>query len=221
MVIPVTGTIPDSTLSPFQVRQKFSSQSMAGLGDTCMEYDFDTGDCVSWDTSGSFGFPAPSPITLGTGPMPLQPNGDPWPFDTSISTTKPSLISTYTDSGGDLVGVLSDGSTYTIHASSGQVTKGGGGTPVQGTITSAQASVWPSFINALAKAGVQIGTVAMLQPGQSLLPNGTIVGTGQSLIGAGGAGINVPSLTSLFSNPMLLIGGFSVLALLVLAGGRR
>ena len=32
MVVPVTGTIPDSTLSPFQVRQKFAG--LHGLGDT-------------------------------------------------------------------------------------------------------------------------------------------------------------------------------------------
>lgn len=222
MVVPVSGHVPDSTLSPFQVRQKFSSQSLAGLGDWCSDtggtcdYTDDSGNCASCTPGYN---PPATPIDFATSPTYKQPDGTPWPFDTTISSTKPTLVSTYTDAGGDLVGVLSDGSTYTIQPG-GNVVKGGGGTPAQHTVTSQQASAWPAFINALSKAGVQLGTVAMLQPGQTLLPNGTILGSGQSLVGPGGSGIN-SSFASILQNPMLLIGGFGILALLVLSGGRR
>lgn len=224
MVVPVTGKIPDSTLTPFQVRQKFSPQSLAGLGDDCSDgggicqggYDED-GNCTYCDYS--LASAPPTPIDFATNPTYKQPDGSPWPFDPSIASAKPTLVSTYTDAGGDLVGVLSDGSTYTIQPG-GNVVKGGGGTPAQHTVTSQQASAWPAFINALSKAGVQLGTVAMLQPGQTLLPNGTILGSGQSLVGPRGTGIN-SSVSSILQNPVLLIGGFGILALLVLSGGRR
>ena len=64
---------------------------------------------------------------------------------------------------------------------------------------------------------MKLGTVAMLQPGQTMLANGTVVGMNQSLLGSS---VNA-SFAAILSNPVLLIGGFGILALLAFSGGRR
>jgi hypothetical protein len=123
------------------------------------------------------------------------------------------------DQYGNIYTVFSNG-TYTYVSPTGQVLSGVGSPPAatgNATVTAAQANVWGSLITALTGAGVRLGTVAMLQPGQSLTPNGTIVGSNQSLIGGN---IN-SSFASILSNPVLIIGGLGILALAVFAGGRR
>lgn len=231
MVVPVTGHVPDSTLSPYQVRQKFASQSVAGLGDldcgdgTCLSPNGD-GTCAYCDYSNLPTSTAP-PIDFSSSPTYKQPDGSPWPFDSAGITpaTAPniSVVSARGDAYGNIYTVFSNG-TYTYVDPTGKVLSGVGAPPAAGsgntTVTAAQANTWASLIGALAGAGVKLGTVAMLQPGQSLLPNGTILGSGQALVGAGGSGIN-SSFASILQNPMLLIGGFGILALLVLSGGRR
>lgn len=231
MVVSVTGTVPDSTLTPRQVQQKFSPQTLAGLrGLGCDNYDFDSGACLddgstTIDTWDPYGAP---PVDFGALPYANQPDGSCWPFDPSCAGGTPVTHGAtinggpYLDIEGNIVTTYSDG-TFSQISPSGKVTSGKsvvGTIPSAtqgGSITQAQASAWPQMINALASAGVKLGTVAMLQPGQTLLPNGTVVGTGQSVFGTS---VN-SSLSSIFSNPMLLIGGFGVLALALLAGGGR
>ncbi len=215
MVVPVIPSLPDSTLSPHQVNQKFHSSAMAGLG--CFWNTDNAGDefyDCSDDTPGS------APINWGS--TATQPDGTLWPFDPALKTTQPSLDHMYYDGGGDLVAVLSDGSTYTVQPG-GHVAQGGGGTPSYGTVTQKQSSAWPALIQSLVNAGVRVGTVANLPAGASLTPNGTIVGSGQSLIAPGVITGNslTSALSALTNSPMLMIGGFGILALLLFSGGRR
>lgn len=218
MVVPVSGHIPDSTLSPFQVRQKFASQSLAGLGcDASCDFDA-TGNCSD---CGDGGITTGTTTTIGTDGgfygtfTPPAPN----PSGSLYGTT---VTDTYMSAGGNIITVFSDGTFRMVGSTTGAVSMGQGTLPpaAQGTVSAAQASAWPSIINALSRAGVQLGSVAMLQPGQTLLPNGTILGSGQSLIGRGGTGINA-TMASFLNNPVLLIGGFGLIALLALSGGRR
>ena len=227
MVVPVTGTIPDSTLSPFQVRQKFAS--LHGLGDsfcgtgTCTDYDTDetgTAYCLNCD----FTTIPPNATTgaLGTG---TQPDGTCWPFDPSCASSGGAISSgssatgTYMSQGGNIITTFSDGTFTMMSPSTGSVSTGHGTPPAaqQGTVTQAQANAWPQMISALTQAGVKLGTVAMLQPGQTMLANGTVVGMNQSLLGSS---VNA-SFAAILSNPVLLIGGFGILALLAFSGGRR
>lgn len=224
MVVPVTGTIPDSTLSPAQVRAKFSSHSLAGLGDAwclsgdctvpIMGVDPDTGDPIQTGCGG-----CPSGDTSGTGSYDSSYSGTFSSAGIGSGGSGVSVVSSSVDASGNVYMALSNGK-YVYVSPSGQVLAGNGSpTGVGGTITNAQAQIWGSLITNLTKAGVQLGTVAMLQPGQSLLPNGTIAGSGQQVI-SGGTSINLASLTSLFTSPVFLIGGFGLIALLALSGRR-
>lgn len=232
MVVSVSGTVPDSTLTPRQVRQKFSPQTLAGLGDCSYDSQTDTysGDCgdgnsTTIDNTGGFYGTFNPPVTFG-GSTSTQPDGTCWPFDPSCGGGTPVVQGAtvnggpYVDVLGNIVTTYSDG-TFSQISPSGKVTSGRSSSSMpssgSGAITPAQASAWPAMINALASAGVKLGTVAMLKPGQTLLPNGTVVGTGQSVFGTS---VN-SSFASILSNPMLLIGGFGVLALALLAGGGR
>ncbi len=209
MVVPVIPSLPDSTLSPHQVNQKFHSSAMAGLG-WCDFSEYGDFTCT------------PDTTTIDWGPTATQPDGTPWAFSPDYKTTQPSLDHMYYDGGGDLVAVLSDGSTYTVQPG-GHVSAGGGGSPSYGTVTQKQASAWPSLVQGLINAGVRVGTVANLPAGASLTPNGTIVGSGQSLIAPGVITGNTltSALSALTNSPMLMIGGFGILALLLFSGGRR
>ncbi len=231
MVVPVTGTIPDSTLSPFQVRQKFQSHSLSGLGDAACGDGFncisigDAGTCDACEPDPNY---LPPPINFGSDPTYKQPDGTCWPFDPSCPSTGGSVshgataTGSYMSQGGNIIVTYSDGTFTMTSPDTGSVSTGHGTPPpgAAGTVTATQATSWNAMISALTRAGVQLGTVAMLQPGQSLTANGTIVGSGQSLIGPRGTGINA-SFSSILQNPMVLIGGFGILALLVLSGGRR
>lgn len=223
MVVPVHSTIPDSTLSPGQVRQKFAS--LHGLGDACSDAG---GSCTSYDEMGDCFICDYSSVT--TLQIPGQgltaPFGSGFTPPSDYSSGNVQVVREYVDASGDVVLVLSDGSYHTI-LQSGSTHSSASGTPPpprssgSSTVSAGQAGAWGALINSLSQAGVRLGTVAMLQPGQSLMPNGTIVGTNQSLIGPSGTGINIPSLSTLFSNPVFLIGGFGLIALIALSGGRR
>jgi len=194
-----------------------------GLGDaycsdgySCSELS-DSGTCLGCFPDGTGG----NTTTIDTY-TPIGTAGE-GSYAPSIPTGGSSVSSTgsYMSQGGNLIVTYSDGTFTMISPSTGSVSKGSGTPPPAqaGTVTPAQASVWPSLINALAGAGVRLGTVALLPAGASLTPNGTIVGSGQSLIGQGQS-IN-SSFAAILTNPMVLIGGFGILALLVLSGGRR
>jgi hypothetical protein len=122
--------------------------------------------------------------------------------------------------GGNIITTYSDGSFTMVSPSTGSVSKGQGTPPpaAQGTVTAAQANAWPSIVASLASAGVKLGTVAMLQPGQTLLPNGTILGSGQSLIGGNITSSN-QQFAAILTNPMFLAAGAAII-LLALAEGR-
>ena len=237
MVVPVTGTIPDSTLSPAQVRAKFSSQSLSGLGDAwctdpsvctapIMGTDPDTGDPIQTGCGGcSTDYTSPgSGTTLPTcgdafGTYACPTSGSPITLPSTPSSGS-SITNTYMSAGGNQIITYSDG-TWSLIGVTGVVTNGSGSPPAaaQGTISTAQANAWPSVINALAQAGVKLGTIALLPAGATLLPNGTIVGSGQRVV-TPGLSLNLGSLSSILTNPVVLIGGFGLIALLALSGRR-
>lgn len=212
MVVPVTSSIPDSTLTPSQVNHKF--QSLQGLG-VCDWVDEDL-ICTPDTTTSSTPF----------GPT-FQPDGSCYAFDpfcnSAPSSQAPTVTGSYMTSGGNIVVMMSDGTQQMLHPDGSHGPTSGTYAPMGGTVTPAQSTGWAQLIQGLVNAGVRVGTVASLPPGASLLPNGTIVGTGQNLIAPGV--ISSSSLTSALSaltnSPMLMIGGFGLLAILLLSGGRR
>jgi len=232
MTVPVSGRVPDSTLSPFQVRQKFSSRSMAGLGEFCLEYA-DDGSCnysipditdstTTIDSSGGFFGTVDPALFSGAGGCGSDPN------ELCLSgAVSPTISSTWVDSNGAIWANLSNGIQYQI-SSGGTVSKGSGVTPSLAsgttTVTPAQANSWAAVISQLINAGVRLGTVAELPPGSSLMPNGVIVGRNQTLVTPTST-ITGSSITATFANmlksPMFLIGGFGILAVALLAGGGR
>jgi hypothetical protein len=125
--------------------------------------------------------------------------------------------------GGNLITTYSDGTFTMVSPSTGSVVTGHGTPPAAASggiaVTQAQASAWPALISSLTAAGVKLGTVAMLQPGQTLLPNGTVLGTGQSLVGPAGS-INA-QLAGIYTNPLFLAGAGGILLLALVVGGRR
>ncbi len=225
MTVPVHSTVPDSTLSPFQVRQKFAPQSLRGLGeDFCIDYA-DDGSCnysvpidnstTTINTSGGYyGAPFDPSLFAGAGtPSPTSNDG----LVTVVGTT--------TDGAGNVIAILSNGTSYVV-SPSGSVSKTNSSIPMgsnSATVTRAQSNAWASVVTQLINAGVKLGTVANLPPGTSLLPNGTILGSGQSLVRPGVITSN--SLTSginaVLQNPLFLVGTFGVVMLAIFAGGRR
>ena len=203
--------------------------SMSGLGDQwcqdpsyCVGPIYDDSDppnqvgCDSCSTPGSTTTtPTPGSV-IASSPTLTQPDGTPWPFAPGTSSSV-SATGSYMSAGGNIITTYSDGSYTMVSPSTGAMTKGTGSPPSasQGTVTSAQASAWPSIVASLAAAGVKLGTVAMLQPGQTLLPNGTILGSGQSLIGGNITSSN-QQFAAILTNPMFLVaaGGVLLLALL-------
>lgn len=223
MTVPVPSTMPNATLSPFQVRQKFSSRALKGLGE-----DF----CIDYADDGSCNYSVP----IGSNTTTIQTGGGYYgaPFDPTMFSGAGSggeglvtVTGTTVDAAGNIIAILSNGMTYVV-GPSGSVSQSTSNIPIQTasgstTVTHAQANAWAGVITSLINAGVKLGTVNSLPPGASLLPNGTIVGSGQSLVAPGVITSN--SLTSginaLLQNPMFLIGGFGILAIALLAGGGR
>lgn len=203
MNLPVRSTLPLNTLSPMALRHKFRVShpgGFAGLGDACIQYDeFD--NCIQWDTS----------IPQDYGSTPIQQTATNW------ATSNGGVL--VPDGSGDVL-LPAAGGGYIEISPSGMMTHVAGMPPTPGagastSITAAQAQAYASIIGSLTNAGVRIAAITSLSPGQTLLPNGTIVGAGQTI---GPGGVN-PSFASLLSSPMLLIAGFVVL-LIAAEGGR-
>lgn len=226
MVVPVK-----SSMAGIGVIIPTASTSMSGLGDVYCSDGYscgsfaDDGTCDScipdsiFSGSPSTGStPTPGSI-LATAPSATQPDGTPWPFAPGAGSSV-SATGSYMSQGGNIITTYSDGSFTMVSPSTGSVSKGQGTPPpaAQGTVTAAQANAWPSIVASLASAGVKLGTVAMLQPGQTLLPNGTILGSGQSLIGGNITSSN-QQFAAILTNPMFLAAGAAII-LLALAEGR-
>lgn len=235
MVVPVK-----SSMAGIGVFVPTVSTNLSGIGDlycgdgySCAAFD-ENGDCSTClpDSSGPGGssttlnYPGLTPGTTPTpgsilisAPSATQPDGTPWPFAAGAGSSV-SATGSYMSQGGNIITTYSDGSFTMVSPSTGSVSKGQGTPPpaAQGTVTQAQASAWPSIVASLAAAGVKLGTVAQLQPGQTLLPNGTILGSGQSLIGGNITSSN-QQFAAILTNPMFLIAGAAVI-LLALAEGR-
>ena len=82
-------------------------------------------------------------------------------------------------------------------------------------------AAWAAFATAMTKAGVQLATIATIQPGTAILPNGTIVSVpaGQSLQSTfGNLFSNMGAAGSYMPMIMLAVAGVLVFSMI---GGRR
>jgi hypothetical protein len=236
MTVPVHTTIPDSTLTPEAARRKISASGVRGLGEFCIEWADDgvrgLGEfCIEWADDGSCSYALDD--DWGTTTSIPNTGGYYGTFDPSIfasstpatgGAAEVTLLGTRVDSGGDLVAILSNGTEYSVQYNGSVVRGSSGGTATGNTTVSRQQSTaWGQLLQSLTSLGVRLGTVALLPPGSSLTPNGTIVGSGQSLVRPGVITSN--SLTSginaMLQNPMFLIAGFGLIAVIALSGGRR
>lgn len=219
MVIPTLSRMAGlEAIIPVNIR-------LAGLGDTCVDWNED-GTCANsipdasssttiTNTGGFFGtFTPPS----GADSNPIYT-----PANQPTNPSSPSVTQVYQTQYGEVVTVMSDGTWRGTSPDGTGATVYGTGTPPAAAsspppITAAQANVWGTLINSLASAGVRIGTVAMLKPGQTLLPNGTILGSGQAIVSPYG-NVN-SSFASILTSPMFLVGVGAILLLAIAEGGR-
>ena len=192
---------------------------LSGLG--CLVYAEDGVTCLVDDSGGSTGGDTGAtcgPLASGYVPCGGGGGGDPLPDLTTFNSAATWASGSsgqgsgmvIPDGSGDIF--LPDGkgggteispSGMTYHWSTLPPSLGGSGSSAT-TITSSQAQAYASIINSLANAGVRIAAITSLPAGASLLPNGTIVGAGQTY-NPGSGGIN-PTLGSLLSSPVLLLG---------------
>lgn len=200
MNVPVRSTLPLNTLSPMALAHKFRYHhpgGFAGLGD-CLVYD-ETGACVLDDGSGGGG-----PITGGTCPGAPGCPGYVSPIDNSFQIWAESGNGMYMDANGNII-LPSPSGGYTSISPSGQAQTSAASPPSasQGGITPQQAQMYASIISSLTNAGARIAAITNLPAGATLLPNGTIVGAGQSF---SSGGVNA-TLAALFKSPVLLVVG--------------
>lgn len=181
----------------------------SGLGD-CIEWDPDTGDCIASDGSTPTGDSGPG----GSYNCPGSPGCPEYTIGSDPTVTGWAGSGVLVpDGSGDVLLPDPSGHGYIEISPSGITTHVNGLPPTPGSgtatsITPSQAQAYASIINSLAQAGVRIAAITSLPAGASLLPNGTIVGAGQT-IGPGGQ-IN-PTLGSLLSSPVLLLGGAALI----------
>lgn len=217
MTVPVTGTTPNPQ-NTIRLRPR-----LQGLGE-CLEYDND-GNCV-WDDSEGSTDPTGTYTTVF--PPPIAPVPTPSLNSSTLNPTGSgaSITSGYMGQSGAVILMTSDGGWIQINPDGSQAVVGPGHqvpASTGGTVTPQQASAWPSIVNAIANAGVRIATVSMLPAGASLTPNGTIVGRGQSLVAPGTitSSTITATISSMLSNPMVVVGIFGLFALAIYSGGRR
>ena len=166
-----------------------------------------------WLTGGGLGDDTTDPTstdTSSTDTSTLPPMGP-----TVIPGTDPTSTSVSLDSVASTIGVdpsLLD-SSASYNSSTGLVTQTVNGQ--QAYVAPSQSSAaWAAFSTAMVKAGVQLATIATIQPGTAILPNGTIVSVpaGQSLSSTFGnlfSGVN--------SSNVMMIGGLAIGALVLLS----
>ena len=133
-----------------------------------------------------------------------------------IDTSSTSLDSLATSIGVD-PSLLNQGTSY--NSSTGLVTTNVNGQSAL-VAPSQSSAAWANFATAMTKAGVQLATLATIQPGTAILPNGTIVSVpqGQSLYGTFG---NLFSGIGGSPDIMMIAGvGIGVIVLISLLKGK-
>lgn len=213
MNVYVPSSLPRNTLPPMALQHKFreARARMAGLGeyvctvDESGDYCYDDGTGAG-DVSGGMcpgtpgcpGYVAPSDWTT---------------YGVPVSSSGSTSWDPYISSSGDLILRNSSGGGYTTISPSGarQVGYGAAPAPSSGQVTNSQSLAYAQLIASLATAGVRIAAATNLPPGATILPNGTIVGSGQSFTSGG---VNA-ALTNIFANPLLILAAAAVMALAV------
>jgi hypothetical protein len=206
MLTPVAATLPESTLSPSQILQKFSSQSLAGLGrgpfpfgfaglgdcGTCDDFD-DDGNCLEYDTSGctsTGGTITPPPTTVVSSGATSTPTTTISNGSTSSSLCDPSSSSYNPTLCSQLQGPAASSSSSGVSSSA---------------LTSAQ-------IAQLAALGItnaaKVATISQLPAGYSIGANGAIIAPQTSLL-SGSSGM------------LLLLLAAGALVLVMAEGGKK
>lgn len=194
MIMPSFTTLPESMLDGSGIAAKFGSQSLAGLrglGCGCSEID-DSGNCLDPDPCTSTFDNSTSDCAYGgtypyCNPAPstgLSPAGS---GTTSPTSTVPAFCA-------------SVGETYNPSTDLCNV--------------AASSSLTPAQLQAIISGATKVGTVAAAgATGATVLPNGTVIGTG------GSSAALSSSIASAFTSlmPILLIG---VVAVVILKGAK-
>lgn len=171
-------------------------QSLRGLGCDCSETDPDTGDCLDPDPCVTVSTPVTTPTTGGsTMVCPGDPGCPGTPAPSSGQGSSPAIQ-------------CADGSYVAPGYSCPATAANPQGLTAAGLTQAQQAALSSQII----KSGTTLATLLAIQPGQAVLPNGTIVSTG-----TGSGAVNpLASLTSTSSGTMLLFGLVAVGAILLM-----
>ena len=224
MHVQVPSILPDSRLNPRQVLQKFSPQSLAGLGrgpfpgfsglgqcGGCAEYD-DDGNCITLEpdcgTTDTGTTTLPLPIACANG-LVLNPDGSGTCIaPTTTTTVAPGVTPGTTTVSGSTTSSLCGSSNPSDQALCSLLNTGTGSavnTPASTGLTNAQIA---SIASQLASGASQAAILSQLPAGYSI-KNGAIIPPSTSLI----AGV---------SNTTLLMGaGIAVFALILISSGKR
>ena len=234
MIMPAYTTLPESMLAPSQIADKFNVQTFAGLGALgcdCSQTD-DGGDCLDPDpcstgstdtgtgptatcdpltgacTSNSTGTPVVPPFVDLTSLTPSAGNCASQGLTYNPSANACSYGSVTIPAGANLSNTCASFG-LSLNPSTGLCVGSAAAAPSSSAgsgLTSAQQA---QLSAGLLKGGLTLAELLAIQPGQAILPNGTIVSGNTGALAAGSLASLGASMTSML--PLLLIGGIALM----------
>ena len=228
MIMPAYTTLPESMLAPSQIADKFNVQTFAGLGALgcdCSQTD-DGGDCLDPEccpgdpgcggsigtgtTTGtiSTGTPVVPPFVDLTSLAPSAGNcaAEGLTFDATNNICSYGSVSI--PAGANLSNTCASFG-LSLNPSTGLCVGSAAAAP-SSTAGSGLTSAQQAQLSAgLLKGGLTLAELLAIQPGQAILPNGTIVSGNTGALAAGSLASLGASMTSML--PLLLIGGIALM----------
>ena len=222
MIMPAYTTLPESMLAPSQIADKFNVQTFAGLGALgcdCSQTD-DGGDCLdpdpcstgSTDTgtgpTASTGTPVVPPFVDLTSLTPSAGNCASQGLAYDPSANACSYGSVTIPAGANLSNTCASFG-LSLNPSTGLCVGSAAAAPSSSAgsgLTSAQQA---QLSAGLLKGGLTLAELLAIQPGQAILPTGTIVSGNTGALAAGSLASLGASMTSML--PLLLIGGIALM----------
>ena len=217
MILPAYTTLPESMLAPSQIADKFNVQTFAGLGALgcdCSQTD-DGGDCLDPDPCStgstgtiSTGTPVVPPFVDLTSLAPSAGNcaAEGLTFDATNNICSYGSVSI--PAGANLSNTCASFG-LSLNPSTGLCVGSAAAAPSSSAgsgLTSAQQA---QLSAGLLKGGLTLAELLAIQPGQAILPNGTIVSGNTGALAAGSLASLGASMTSML--PLLLIGGIALM----------
>ena len=217
MIMPAYTTLPESMLAPSQIADKFNVQTFAGLGALgcdCSQTD-DGGDCLDPDPCStgstgtiSTGTPVVPPFVDLTSLAPSAGNcaAEGLTFDATNNICSYGSVSI--PAGANLSNTCASFG-LSLNPSTGLCVGSAAAAPSSSAgsgLTSAQQA---QLSAGLLKGGLTLAELLAIQPGQAILPNGTIVSGNTGALAAGSLASLGASMTSML--PLLLIGGIALM----------